>query len=183
MPKVTDAHKAARRDQILAGARACFDRHGFQATTVRDLEAATGLSSGAIFSYFGSKLDLFLALATEDAHRTAELWLQGGLRAVLDGRAQAGSYAASYLEVGRELLVDETFRQRWEERGETLTAALRGWLLDGQAAGRVRSDLNLEDLLMICVVTLDGCALQLRLGTPADALRVTVSAFEATIRG
>jgi AcrR family transcriptional regulator len=37
MPKVTDAHRQARRQQILRAAFACFGREGFHATTVQDI--------------------------------------------------------------------------------------------------------------------------------------------------
>ena len=67
MPKVTEAHRESRRRQILDGARTAFARHGYEGTTVPRLEAEIGLSRGAIFSYYPSKLDLFVALAEEGA--------------------------------------------------------------------------------------------------------------------
>ncbi|MBD0324688.1 MAG: TetR family transcriptional regulator, partial [Aldersonia sp.] len=44
MPKVSEDHLAARRSQILDGARRCFAEYGFEGATVRRLEEATGLS-------------------------------------------------------------------------------------------------------------------------------------------
>ncbi|MBI4491330.1 MAG: TetR/AcrR family transcriptional regulator [Chloroflexi bacterium] len=63
MPKVTPAHEQRRREQILAAALACFARHGYRATSMDDLVRESGLSVGAIYTYYPSKEDLFLALA------------------------------------------------------------------------------------------------------------------------
>jgi len=83
MPKVTDAHRTERRRQITEGARRAFGEHGYAGATVEVLEAEIGLSRGAIFSYFPSKLDLFVALAQEDQGRLIELWLDRGWEGVV----------------------------------------------------------------------------------------------------
>src|SRR3954449_8077083 len=66
MPKVSEQHLAARRAEILEGARRAFAKHGYEGATVARLEEETGLSRGAIFHYFDSKLDLFVELASSD---------------------------------------------------------------------------------------------------------------------
>ena len=66
MPKVSQQHRDARREQILAAARRCFLRDGFHATSMQDLFAEAGLSSGAVYSYFASKDDVILAIAEEN---------------------------------------------------------------------------------------------------------------------
>ena len=65
MPKVTQEHLDARRAEILDGARRAFADLGYEGATVAKLEEATGCSRGAIFHYFESKADLFVALAVE----------------------------------------------------------------------------------------------------------------------
>src|SRR3954454_19092163 len=79
MPKVSEAHLAARRKQILAGARRAFARWGYDGATVARLEAETGLSHGAIFNYYGSKLDLFAELAWAESDRYLSLLLERGI--------------------------------------------------------------------------------------------------------
>ena len=74
---------AARRGAILAAARRAFARHGYEGATVRVLEAETGLSRGAIFHHFRDKEALFLALAEDDAARTAEVVAEAGLVQVM----------------------------------------------------------------------------------------------------
>jgi AcrR family transcriptional regulator len=63
MPKVSDAHLAARREQVLRAAWTCFDRNGFHATTMADVIAESGLSAGAVYRYFPGKADLIRATA------------------------------------------------------------------------------------------------------------------------
>jgi AcrR family transcriptional regulator len=65
MPRVSEAHLAARRRQILDAARACFARNGFHATSMQDVVVESGLSMGAVYRYFKSKDDLVQAIAEE----------------------------------------------------------------------------------------------------------------------
>jgi AcrR family transcriptional regulator len=70
LPKISPAHEQLRRDQILRAALTCFARQGYHATSMDDLVRESGLSVGAIYSYFPSKEDLFLALSDERANHT-----------------------------------------------------------------------------------------------------------------
>lgn len=63
VPRVSDEHLAARRQQILDAARTCFLRKGFHATSIQDVIAEAGLSVGAVYRYFPSKTDLITAIA------------------------------------------------------------------------------------------------------------------------
>jgi AcrR family transcriptional regulator len=66
MPRVSQDYLDARRTQILDAARRCFLRDGFHATSMQDLFAESGLSSGAVYRYFGSKDEVILAIAEEN---------------------------------------------------------------------------------------------------------------------
>ncbi|HEX6196496.1 MAG TPA: TetR/AcrR family transcriptional regulator [Jiangellaceae bacterium] len=63
MPRVTDEHRAERREQILEAARRCFSRDGFHQTSMIDIFDEAGLSSGAVYGYFKSKDELIVAIA------------------------------------------------------------------------------------------------------------------------
>lgn len=63
MPRVSDEHLAARRQQILEAAWRCFARQGFHETSMQDVFAEAGLSAGAVYRYFPSKADLVRATA------------------------------------------------------------------------------------------------------------------------
>src|SRR5215467_9688973 len=83
MPRVSTDRLAARRQEILDGARRCFARYGYEGATVRRLEEATGLSRGAIFHHFRDKESLFLALAEDEARRMADVVAEQGLVQVM----------------------------------------------------------------------------------------------------
>lgn len=70
MPKVSAAHEQRRHEQILAAAMACFARAGYSKTSMDDIVRESGLSVGAIYSYFSSKEDLFLALCDQRTEQT-----------------------------------------------------------------------------------------------------------------
>ncbi len=63
MPKVSQAHRDSRRDQILDAAMDRFAAQGIPATTMADIIDAAGLSAGAIYGYFASKQELAIAVA------------------------------------------------------------------------------------------------------------------------
>jgi AcrR family transcriptional regulator len=73
MPRVSEAHLAARRQQILDAARICFLRNGFHTTSMQDVIAEAGLSVGAVYRYFKSKNDIVEAIAEQYASQVSEL--------------------------------------------------------------------------------------------------------------
>lgn len=74
MPKVSDAHRDARRDQITAAALRAFGEKGFQRTSMADIIAESGLSAGAIYLHFESKQQIAVAAARSVVgHRSDEI--------------------------------------------------------------------------------------------------------------
>ena len=63
MPKVTEEHKRARREQVLDAALSCFVRKGFHRASMNDIIEESGLSAGAIYLQFPSKREITIALA------------------------------------------------------------------------------------------------------------------------
>src|SRR5512133_2803348 len=74
MPKVTEEHSVARRQQIIDAAYRCFARKGFHQTTMRDIYAEAGLSPGAVYHYFDSKHDIIAASFDFDYQRSFDLF-------------------------------------------------------------------------------------------------------------
>ena len=113
MPKVSEEHKDARREQILAGAQRAFARHGYEGATVVRLEEETGLSRGAIFSYFENKEALFVALVLRSSDRFVEIWLERGYRALLEAIAHEDpAWLSVQVEAARRVRTDERFREQ-----------------------------------------------------------------------
>jgi AcrR family transcriptional regulator len=71
MPKISQAHRDARRQQILDAAIACFSRDGFHATTTADIVREAGVSQGVLYLYFATKDDIIVALGDDRRHGEA----------------------------------------------------------------------------------------------------------------
>lgn len=197
MPRVSTDQLAARRRQILDGARACFGDHGYEGATVRRLEDHTGLSRGAIFHYFRDKESLFLALAEQDAARMADVVAEQGLvqvmRDLLDAARGTGagsggehvsdrSWLGTRLEVSRRLRTDPEFRARWQEHSGALTAATRARLERQAAAGALRDDVAVPVLARYLELVLEGLVSHLATGLPADDLDAVLDVVENGVR-
>lgn len=63
MPRVSEEHLTARREQILTAARVCFLRNGLHNTSMQDLIGEAGLSVGAVYRYFKSKNEIINAIS------------------------------------------------------------------------------------------------------------------------
>ena len=137
MPRLSETEKDARRRRVLDGARRCFARHGYEGATVVRLEEEIGLSRGAIFNWFPSKQELFLALAAEDNERLHGLFAAGGFEALIRAIAEDDAdWLAVYLEFGRRMKSDAELRERWKTIApEEARERSKAWIADAQATG------------------------------------------------
>jgi AcrR family transcriptional regulator len=173
MPRVSTDQLAARRRQILDGARSCFARYGYEGATVRRLEQSTGLSRGAIFHHFRDKDALFLALAEQDAERMAEVVADQGLVQVMRELLAApetleAGWTGTFLEIARRGRTDPGFRERWRAHAEALTAATQERLERQARAGVLRDDVPIPVLARYLELVLEGLVSQLAMGTGAE---------------
>jgi AcrR family transcriptional regulator len=188
VPRVSQDHLDARRHEILAGARACFARHGYEGATVRRLEDETGLSRGAIFHHFRDKESLFLAVAEDDATEMAAVVAEHGLVQVMrdlltrDGGLDKAGWLGTQLEVSRRLRTDRDFVSRWAARSEAIGQATRERLTRQREAGVLRDDVPLETLQRFLELALDGLVLHLATGLPADDLGAVLDLVEEAVR-
>ena len=72
MPKVSEEHRTARRDEIVQAAMRRFAIKGFEATSMADIIAESGLSAGAIYGNFANKADLIGRTVTSMLGRRVE---------------------------------------------------------------------------------------------------------------
>ena len=160
MPKVSPEHVEARRAQILAGARRAFARWGYEGATVQRLEREIGLSHGAIFNYYRSKLDLFIALAHEDHERFHAIWHERGFEGLARHIADADpAWLAIYLELHRRLYTDAALRKRWKAeplRPLSETDAFLHTLLNGLVFARAAgAEIDVEPVVRLAKKVLD----------------------------
>ena len=188
MPRVSQDQLDARRREILAGARACFARYGYEGATVRRLEEQTGLSRGAIFHHFKDKDSLFLAVAEDDTAAMVETVARHGLVQVMrDLLAKAHSaevpgWLGTQLEVSRRLRTDPDFATRWAARSAAITEATRRRLARQRQAGALREDVNVDTLAAFLELAYDGLVLRLATRQPADGFGPVLDLVEEAVR-
>ena len=185
MPRVSEDHLAARRRQILDGARRCFAEYGYDQATVRRLEHTIGLSRGAIFHHFRDKDTLFFALAHEDAARMAEVAAREGLIQVMRdmlATPEEFDWLATRLEIARKLRTDPAFSRGWAERSAELAAATTDRLRQQKQAGRVRDDVPNDVLHCYLDLVLDGLIARLASGEDPGRLTAVLDLVENSVR-
>ena len=126
MPKVGQEHLDARRQQIVDAARARFAAHGFARTSMADIVAESGLSTGAIYRYFTSKDEIVVAVC------------EAGQRGIPDGTHPRGRRPTSWSTCGRapetgtrpadrpDLRRGGGLAARWRRSSATTRRAARG---------------------------------------------------------
>ncbi|MFL6110116.1 MAG: TetR/AcrR family transcriptional regulator [Catenulispora sp.] len=200
MPRVSQDQLDARRHEILAAARACFARFGYEGATVRRLEEATGLSRGAIFHHFRDKDSLFLAVAEDDAAAMVETVARNGLVQVMRdlleraggaagaagtggaGDGDTAGWLGTQLEVSRRLRTDPAFAKRWAERSAAIAEATRERLQRQREAGVLRDDVPVEVLTQFLELAYDGMVLHLATGRPPGELSRVLDLVEGAVR-
>jgi AcrR family transcriptional regulator len=87
------------RDELVSAAAKVFARRGYHKATVEEIAAEAGFSTGAVYSNFAGKEELFLALADREVgKRVAEI------RAVADAAAREGGAGEQAAEQIRAFL-------------------------------------------------------------------------------
>jgi AcrR family transcriptional regulator len=173
VPKISPAQEQQRRAQILAAAMACFARQGYHATAMDDVVRESGLSVGAIYSYFASKEDLFLALSDDRAEQTLaflnEVFRRPGPMA--DKSREAVDYffrllsddliplARVNVEFLREAASSERIKERQQRRCESIRHFLCWLLSEAQQRGEVRADVDVPAAAELMLALNEGILL------------------------
>ncbi len=154
-PRTRDAGRT--RTAIADAARALFAEHGYEATPVRTVAAAAGITPGLVTRYFGSKDGLFLAVSDV------------GLRvsAVLDGPHEG---------IGARMAASMVSRWRQEGAGDPVLILVRAAGSRPEAAHVLRDFLERE--------TTGPLVTRLRAeGVPEAEARDRASAVDAFVMG
>ena len=176
MPKVTDAHRAARRDQILGAAARCVAREGFHKTTMAAVIAEAGLSAGAVYGYFKSKNEIIKAIADralgQAAHHlhdlverdepvhpadAVEVFLRQVTAPVVEGGVDLPRIA---VQAWAEAVRDPEVHALAREKMLALRDALESVVLRCRRDGTLPADLDREQAAQVLFGLLPGFVLQ-----------------------
>ncbi len=171
MAKVTEAHVEARTNQILDAAWVCFAERGYHKSTMQDIAAKAGLSTGAIYLYYESKEALLMAIN----QRSMEM----GRRIIQDAREGSSGPIGAMQALGAAMISvfsDPGFEtatrlniEMWPEviRSPELAAGSRreigfwreevGKLLrEAQEAGEIRQDVDPDAIAVLSICAWEG---------------------------
>lgn len=184
MPKVTHQYRDARRDQILSAARRCFLRNGFHATSMQDLFAEAGLSSGAVYRYFASKDDVITAIAEENMRDVVAMihdvasrepgrpigTVLADIVTLVQAKDAQDGLAGLALLAWSESLRNPVLARRFAALFAQIRADLTEIARQHQSAGNLPRQVSAEALAAVFLSIVPGCILQLAtLGSAAVA--------------
>ena len=177
--RLTRAERSARtRAELMASARQLFLRRGFHASSLELVAEEAGFTIGAVYSRFGSKADLFLAILDEhidqivagvaqvaglDQPLPAHAELLAGRRMALLERER--DWFPLVLEFWSHAARDERLRREFGARHERLVGAYAGLIEADYARLGLALPLAPEVLARAVVAMGNGVALE-RLADP-----------------
>ena len=143
----------ARREQVLAAAEACFQRHGFHSASMAEISRAAGMSVGHIYHYFASKEAIIAAIVAREKQRVlavdAEVrshadWGEGIVEQVPRAveRIGSGQGDALLLEVLAEAVRNPGVAALVQQADEEVRRELRVTLGGTRGGGAALSDLD-----------------------------------------
>jgi AcrR family transcriptional regulator len=175
LPRVSAAHEQDVRDRILAAAIRVFSEKGYHSSTIADVVRESGLSVGAIYTYFSGKDELIrlscdqiatrgledLAERIAPARTTAER-LSIAVRLyveTIDEYADAPGQV-SLLQAWAEADREPAVREMLAGRRERLVGAGRMLIAQGIASGELPAWIDADAVTRGFLALLDGLLLQ-----------------------
>lgn len=197
MPKVTDAHRQARRQQILRAAFTCFGREGFHGTTIQDICDEADLSPGAVYNYFDGKADIIRAIAGESSNSLDDLFesidekqpVPQVLAALVErlgafteqpGDAAAGGHRVR-VRLWGEALSASKVREVLEENQVDFVETIAGIIREGRAEGTFDLDVDPEALARALLAFHQGMVLQ-KAVSPNTSVEPVFDTFRSLLR-
>jgi len=176
MPKVTEAHREARRQQILTAAFTCFGREGFHDTTMQDICDEADLSPGAVYNYFDGKADIIGAIAEESrdsldtlfdaldrdqsvSQVLADLMERLGAFVEQSGDAKEGGHRVR-VRLWGEALGTSDLTELYQENLTDFLERIATMIRDVQENGTVKQDVDPEGLARTVLAFYQGMVLQ-----------------------
>src|SRR5437660_1227291 len=165
--------KANTRDRLLGAARRVFARSGFHGASVEEIASEAGFSTGALYSNFDGKEDLFLVLMEREiAEHAREISEAVSARSSIDERATGGARQwMTMIEREPELLLlfmefwaygvrDAQVRPKVAARFAQVRELLTSLIADGVREFDLELDIPAEQLAVAIDALADGIARQ-----------------------
>jgi AcrR family transcriptional regulator len=191
VPKVSAEHEQRRRDQILDAAMRCFARQGYRATSMEDIVRESGLSVGAIYTYFSSKEELFCALADARMEQNVgyirELFSRPGPFSEKSAQAvdfffgllseEQLPYLRLTFEVWVEALKSERLAARNKQRCEHARSFFLWMFKEAQQRDELRDDVDVAAAAEVMMALHDGLVMHYVSGNQEASLEALKHAY------
>ena len=124
MPTRRALAKQQTRAKVLAAARELFSTQGYEGATIRDIAAAAGMSTGAVFANFADKSELFREIMASDIEAVLTAMTEAATRGRTVDDALLKAFSAGYAFYrGQMPLVRAALGLSWScEDGQALRA-------------------------------------------------------------
>src|SRR5215217_619995 len=178
MPVSRSAVDVSPREALISAAADVFLRRGFQAATLREIAAEAGMTTGAVYSNFDGKADLFLAVLREKLDPRLATMYEAARTAPLHGVGpRVGEEFAAYLEERRRWLIlliefwaeaarDPKLRPKFAQRHAGLRAAIVEVVAERAARLDYELPLPAHEMATLLIALTNGLAVEL-LADPA----------------
>jgi AcrR family transcriptional regulator len=145
--------KQQTRTKVLSAARQLFSEQGYEGATIRDIAAAAGMSTGAVFASFADKSDLFREILFSDIEALGRTMREASATTANSAEERLlNIFAAGYGFYQNHLpLARAAFSVSWSDETENgrlgstpavveLRRLIKEQLEKGVASGEFRSD-------------------------------------------
>lgn len=184
-----------RRAQILRAARSVFIAKGYQIARVEDVAKQASLSKGAVYFYYGSKRELFLALVREEHEATysfldtaekdprpaAEKLLELGVR-YLDYFAGLKSPPRFFLMMCEQGIRDDEIREEVQAVHQSFIDSVTRIMAQGIAEGAFKP-LDPQAVAQLLKALIDGLAGESAIGIRPDKESLAISGMQLIMHG
>lgn len=187
--------ESERRSQILRAARSVFIEKGYLASRVEDVAKRAGLSKGAVYFYYASKRDLFMALVHEEHENTysfldiaeqddrlAAVKLLDLGQKYLDYFAGLKSPPRFFLMMCEQGIRDEQIREECQAVHQRFVDAVTRVLAQGMSEGAFRKA-DPQAVAQMLKAIIDGMAGQSAIGIRPDKERLLTDGIQMILHG
>jgi AcrR family transcriptional regulator len=164
--------RAPTRDALVAAAATVFLRRGFPGASLREIASVAGLTTGAVYSNFDGKADLFLAVLEENIDPRLAVMYEAA-RTAPQGRlgAAVGEQFTAYVEQQRRWLTlliefwaqaarDPKLRPKFAERHAKLRRSIADVLAERAARLGLSLALPADQLAIVLIALTNGMAVE-----------------------
>jgi TetR/AcrR family transcriptional repressor of nem operon len=182
---------SSKREDLLRAAKKLLWERGYEATSPRDIQDASGAGQGSFYHHFDGKLDLAATALDEVSKEMSEL--ASGL---MDTKVPGLDRVASFVErtrdglkgcrlgrfAGEASIVEPALREPIKRYFDHLDTLLTAALVDAKQSGALRAEAEPADIAAMLIAVVQGGFVLSRVQRDKAAINRATSAAMALLR-